>query len=78
MTYRIRDRDLKRDGSPFTKADLERLLERFRRTGNVTAARGEVVDSPANHVGHRSIRDEQLRLIAESLETARPTLRKVV
>lgn len=75
---RLRDCDLDCNGSGFTMADLELLLARFKRTGNVSPARAEVVDAPSNHVGHRRIRDEQLRLIAAALEASRPTLRKVV
>jgi len=76
---RLRDCDLETHGSGFTMADIERLLARYKRTGNVTPARSEVVDSPANNIHHRRIRDEQLRLIADTFERrARPRLRKVV
>lgn len=73
---RLRNCDLAAEG--FTTTDLEMLLRRYRRTGYVTPAQVEYVHSPANHVGHRRIRDEQLRLIAEALEQSRPVLRKVV
>jgi len=76
---RLRDCDLETDGSGFTMADLDRLLARYKRTGNVSPAQPEVVDSPANNVHHRRIRDEQLRLIADTFERrSRPRLRKVV